>query len=1277
MTAQNVSIELLGQFRLLVRGGLVSALPVRAQAIVAYLAATGNPVPRDKVAEIIWPSRAEEQARQSLRQAIFAVRQALGDFSDTTLIADPGMSTLSLRNVSIDFSVLAECPPSADRKMLEHVTSIFRGEFLADFPPISEEFDEWCRNERTRTTSLATDFLRQLAAVQAKDGDHDEAIVTLRRLLGFDPFREDGHRLLMEVYARGGRKAEAIRHYETFALSLRRHLDTVPDTETTALAKKLRSSSLKEADSSFDPPTEALLEGPPSDPEPEIGSPGERRQLTVAFCNLSGSNKFLGQMDPEDFANIAKSYRQKTSEIIHRFDGVVAQYVGNGVLIYFGYPIAHEDDAERAVSASLAIVAEVGKFEQMTPFNLEVRVGIATGLVVIEEQPGTLQAAEKLAVGAAPNLAVGLQALAPAGGVLIEGTTQSLVGRIFELEEIRTAGITGFEQVSTYRVKGLSAVRSRFEAFQSQRQSPLINRIDEAELISRRWEQAKEGEGQVVLLSGEGGIGKSRIADHVSKKFESSAHRVLRYCGSPLHTQSVLYPFITQFSQSAGIQTCDPAELKSEKIKSIVSYSNNDATLISEFILGLVKDSNISQDSTAHKKRETVLRALLYHFCRTTQSGTALAIVEDAQWMDPTSLDLLNRTVAESAKYPILLIITARPEFTPAWTNEAHVSVISLRKLNKKDSQALVRGVANGKPLPTVLMPDILTRTDGVPLFIEELTKSLIESGQLIEEPDKFALREPFSAPSVPTSLQSSLIARIDHLGSARGLAQIGAAIGREFSYQLIRRVTGLPVHALDEALSKLVSSGLVHIQGGAAEALYFFKHALVQDIAYQTILKSSRRVLHGKIVRALLDGFPSVAENQPEVLAHHLTLAEEWPEAIKFWLLAGKAQITRSGDREAVEHLERGLSLIIRLGDQTQRETFEIQLLVAIIGSLVAIKGPWADQVGKYCERGLFLANKSGNLSLVFPFLYGQYTYNVSSGHLSEAVKIAASFIENSKATGYQSGLVVGHRLLGLAQLPLGEFHNARRSLETSLALYDSHRDEIVTYLFGQNVKINSQTVLSLALYLIGEVELSKKVGYECLRAALLLKHPHSTAISINYFGCWVLAFCGNSDEVYEQAHRLTDISDEFGLGMFSTVGRFFCGWADFHRGEREAGIKQMELALRAAESTSFRLGVPGYFAFLAEAQLTAGNVDEAQRLCGRAKELMEICEERWLASEILSIEACILLSTVPADAQRAQILFNEAVARAEALGSPTFKERCMRRKDAVRLSSIEPIGP
>jgi class 3 adenylate cyclase len=668
---------------------------------------------------------------------------------------------------------------------------------------------------------------------------------------------------------------------------------------------------------------------------PAPGAPAqvdaERRQLTVMFCDLVGSTALSTRHDPEDLRKLIGAYHRCIADTVARLAGFVAKYMGDGVLVYFGYPQAHEDDAERAVRAGLAVIEAVGGLPARE--DLRVRLGIATGLAVVGDLIGSGAAQERGVVGETPNLAARLQGLAAPNALVIGEATRRQIGGLFDLEDLGPQQLAGFgEPQPAWRVIGESGMLSRFEALRSGT-TPLVGRDEEIELLIRRWQQARTGEGRVVLVSGEPGIGKSRLTAALSEQIGSEPHTRLRYFCSPYHQDSAFYPFIAQLERAAGFARDDMVEAKLGKLRALLApgtRDDEDLALLSELLS--LPSSAADLNLSPQRKREKLFEALLGQLEAEARRRPVLMVFEDAHWIDPTSRELLDLTVDRVRHLPVLLGITFRPEFRPPWGGRAHVTSLALNRLGEREGEALVQKLAGNAALTAEIVAEIVERTDGVPLFVEELTKAVLESAAQEDRVAAVLGAASLAALSVPATLHASLMARLDRLGPAtKEIAQIGAVLGREFAYELIEPVAQRPEKDLQAALDHLSEAGLLFCRGTVPHASYLFKHALVQDAAYSTLLRERRQELHARLAAALDQHFADLVERQPELLAHHLTAAGNTERAVDQWLKAGQHAAVRLAYVEAIAHLEQGLDLLHSLPGSPVRNGREIELQLAL----------------------------------------------------------------------------------------------------------------------------------------------------------------------------------------------------------------------------------------------------------------------------------------------------------------------------------------------------------
>ena len=743
------------------------------------------------------------------------------------------------------------------------------------------------------------------------------------------------------------------------------------------------------------------VEAPASSNAP-VRADAERRQLTVMFCDLVGSTELSARFDPEDLREVIAAYHRVVADVVRSFDGFVAKYMGDGVLIYLGYPRAHEDDAERAVRAGLDVVEAVGRLDVRST-KLQARVGIATGLVVVGDLIGEGSAQEQSVVGETPNLAARLQALAEPDAVVIAAGTRRLVGDLFEYRDLGAIEVRGITApVPTWQVLRPSVVASRFEALRGSALTSLIGRDEEIDLLLRRWVRAKAGDGQVVLISGEPGIGKSRLTAALAERLHAEPYLRLRYFCSPYHQDSALFPFIDQLGWAAEFARDDIPAAKLEKLEALLARAvppAEDVAFLADLLSLPSSERHPLPSLSPQRKKERVLEALVRQLDGLARRQPVVMVFEDAHWIDPTSRELLDLAVERVRSLPVLLIVTFRPEFQPPWTGQPQVTMLALNRLDRRDRTALVEQIAGGGALPGEVVAQIVERTDGVPLFVEELTKNVVESG--------------VTPLGIPTSLHDSLMARLDRLGSVRQVAQIGAAIGREFSYELLRAVTRFPEDELQAALGRLVASELVFQRGAPPDAIYSFKHALVQDVAHGSLLRGARQQLHAQIAEALETHSPEMMESQPELLAQHYAEAGLVEKSVTCWGKAGRRSAARSAMAEAAVQFHKALDQLALAPDTPERRRQELEFWSALGAVLMAAKGFAAPEMGDAYARARELWEQLSSPSEFLRIPFGQSVYHGYRGELDLALRLDDDLLRLSRQRSDTDGLVSGLRLL------------------------------------------------------------------------------------------------------------------------------------------------------------------------------------------------------------------------------------------------------------------------
>jgi class 3 adenylate cyclase/predicted ATPase len=1009
----------------------------------------------------------------------------------------------------------------------------------------------------------------------------------------------------------------------------------------------------------------------PAASAPLAQSKAERRQVTVLFCDLVGSTALATKLDPEDLRDVIRTFQGSCAAAITQMGGYVARFMGDGLLAYFGYPQAHEDDAERAVRAGLDLVAKVSQLLLPTGDLLQVRVGIATGVVIVGDIVGEESVQEQVVVGETPNLAARLQSVAAPNSTVVAASTLRLLGDVFVCEQLGPFELKGLsEPVMAWRVLGERVGESRFAAIRSKRLTRFVGRQNELHQLSGLWKRAKGGKGQVVLLCGEAGIGKSRISKTLLDRIDD-AHAKIRLQCSPHHTNSPFYPIVTQHEHAAHFQPLDPPEVKLKKLETLLSRIGSeivaDVPLYAALLSIPTNGRYPALDLTPRRQKDFTIEALTRQVLTLARTKPVLFVIEDAHWIDPSTLEATNRFVEAVKTAPVLLLITFRPEFFPPWLDQPHVTMIQLNRLGRDQASAMVWDVAGGKGLPAEVLEPIISKTDGVPLFVEELTKMVLESGLLRDAGDRYISVGPLPPFAIPTTLHDSLMARLDRLSPIKEIAQIGAAIGREFTYRLLAAVAPISGNALQSALGQLTRTGLIFGRGEPPDSTYIFKHALLQEAAYASVLRARRQQLHRRIAEALEDQFADVAETQPQLIAHHLAQAGLAERAINYLQKAGQRANESSANAEAIGHLKLALELLESLPDGPEHKQKALELQVMLAQAMIAGRGYAAPETRVVLLQAKALTDDDTEASQKCAILYGIWACYYVAGEVAMQQRAAAEFLAEAERHAETASLCLSHRTLGTTYVQMGEFAAGRQHLERARELYDPEHHSQSKYLYGQDIGATALSYLCWALWHLGYVDQAAAVAADAKKGAEALSHPFTLAYTICHARGMMDIFRRCPEDTQSYAHTVISICTEHDFPFWTAGGRILEGWAIACQGRADEGIKKLDEGLADWRKTGARLWLPIFLALKAEAHAKVGRSDIALNIIDEALAISDETGERWAVAEVLRIKAGLLQATGRATAHEIEGLLIkslEAGRRQQAL-SWQLRTAC----DLVRL--------
>jgi len=959
---------------------------------------------------------------------------------------------------------------------------------------------------------------------------------------------------------------------------------------------KLRDGSIAQ-----DRPPASKIPGS-APPGPLAGTEeGERRHLTVIFCDMVDSTTLAGKLDPEDMRAVTQLFYKACAESIKAYEGYIAKYLGDGVLAYFGYPRAHEDDAERAARAGLDLIAALRRIETPALVSVRARIGIATGLVVVGEVVGEGAAQERFVAGDTPNLAARLQALAAPDTVVASESTRDLLSTDFRLRHLGKFNLKGFPtEVNAWRIDEAITAESRFEKRRSKELADFVGRDEERSLLLDRQKLAWQGRGQLVLISGEAGIGKSRIAAWLTEQLQGGSYTRLLFQGSPYHKDSALHPFIAQMKREAGFEPSDSLERRREKLAALVADSVPDSEIALALLSALLSldlpDRPCLDLSPTQQRRET-LRVLLERIVELSRRKPVLLIFEDAQWADATSLELLELVAERITRMRVLVIVTSRPEFAPRWPMSAEISTVNLVRLDRRHAQMIVQRLASGRTLPDEVQAQIIARTDGVPLFIEELIKSVLESDLLVEAAGRLQLKAGLPPLAIPATLQDSLMERLDRLAPVRGIAQIAAAIGREFSFSLISAVAVIDADTLAEGLSQLEAAELIFRRGTPPYAIYAFKHALVQDTAYGSLLKSRRQRLHQVIAKTLCDKFPEQAETEPEVIAHHFTQAELIGPAAAWWAKAGRRAMSRLANFEAVQSFTRGLGLVAALPEGKERDKQELSFRLSLGLPLLATRGYASTEVERNYEAASALAARLGDREAQFTSERGLWNCVYDRGDLDRSVALSQRLLELAVADDDVAKLALAWRAHGSARMSKAELAAAEEAFDTCLAVSDRLLPDSCIERYGEAPQMVAYLYKGFVQSISGRCDRALENVAHASGLAKKIKHPLSQAFA-SLLVAVILLFRRDYSACEELSKKQVAFSVEHGFVFWYAAHQVTHGTSAANLSLSAADAAEAKAGIENWRKTDALLHIPTWSSFLADAALACGDLrlaDEA----------------------------------------------------------------------------------
>jgi class 3 adenylate cyclase len=970
----------------------------------------------------------------------------------------------------------------------------------------------------------------------------------------------------------------------------------------------------------------------------------ERRQLTVLFCDLVGSSRMSERMDPEDLRELMNRFQNACAEEVGAMEGHVAQYLGDGLLVYFGYPSAGENDAQRAVQCGFRIIDAVARLNAERPESpLSVRIGIDTGVVVVGQLSSD---GERLALGEPPNVAARLQNLAESDTVLIGESTYRLVQGWFACEPVSLAGLKGFSRpIQAFRVVGPTPVRNRIEAAQQQGLSPFVGRRQELRLLLDAWSQACDGRGNSILIDGEPGIGKSRLAQELASAVAQTGARIVSLSCSANHQRSPLYPVLEAISRSIGLAPSDSPEQKLAKLEHSAQAHPDaapDSSAVVAHLLSIpMRGAPPGGGGPIPIRRPRANQILVDWLMEEERERPLLVVWEDLHWIDPSSLDLLSLLMVRARARNALVLLTSRPGFEIARGDAAPVH-ITINRLDREAADQLIRDVADESPLADSVRSLLLDRADGVPLFLEELTKSFVAQAQ-----QSTPAKRP--APLLPATLQSLLMSRLDGLPYGKEVARLAATIGRDFTGELLRGVWPLGPDFLDNGLRELATARLIV---ESDRDVWSFKHVLIRDVSYESVLHRTRRRFHSRIAAALEESRPDRVAAEPEILAYHYAQADLKEEAARYWFQAGALAIQRSANVEAVDHLSRGLELLDRLPETPALVERKLEFLVALGGPLLALRGYADAQVGKLFARAETLCGGlAANDGPLFDSLQGLHSHHLVRAELDVALDLSRRLAALAQQLGEPARISEALLRQAITLYPLAALEEAREILETRMTPLDEKTTRAQAHLSGQDPNVSRLCHLAVVLWMMGRPEESTRRVAEAAEAARDLKHSFTLSWAM-FYDAMVHAASGDAAGSLIRAEALITLCAEQGFSYRLAQGRILAGWGRARSGDR-SGPEQMASAIAAVRATGALIFLPYYLALLADARLAVGDFRGGLAAIDEAETIVSTTREVFYAPELPRLRAELVLRERPEARDEAERLLRRALADASAQGA------------------------